>query len=126
MTGEVQTNLRRRGLKILTLLAAAEAVVLAAVEGIETVRRKYFWEQPPKEGFPWEEQPEIELETGGEYLKLYPDYGRLYEDMLAEVEAAEDHVFVETFMWLDDEVGNRFVDALARKARAGCKGLRYF
>ncbi len=119
MIREALADLRRRGLKTLALLAAAEAAVLAAVEIFETIRRKFLWQQLPKEGFPWEEQPEIELESGGEYMKLYPDYGRLYEDMLAEIEAAEDHVFVETFIWQDDEVGRRFVDTLARKAREG-------
>ena len=126
MLRKALASLRRRGLKTLALLAAAEAAVLAAVEIFETVRRKYLWQQPPKEGFPWEEQPEVELESGGEYLKLYPDYGRLYEDMLAEIEAAEDHVFIETFMWLDDEVGRRFVDTLARKAREGVRVYAIF
>ena len=102
----------------LFLCVALEALILAGVEAFETVRRK-LWGQPPKEGFPWKEQPEIELESGDDHIKLYPDYGRLYEDMLAEIEAAEDHIFVETFMWLDDEIGNRFVDALAREARKG-------
>ncbi len=126
MQKEALAGLGRRGFKVLMALATAEAVVLASVEAFETVRRKFFWGQPPKEGFPWEEQPEIELESGGEHLKLYPDYGRLYEDMLAEVEKAEDHVFVETFMWLDDEVGRRFVDVLARKAQEGVRVCAIF
>ena len=118
MTRETLAGLFRRGIKVFLVLAALEALILAAVEVFETVRRK-FWGQPPKEGFPWEEQPEIELESGEDQIKLYPDYGRLYEDMLSEIEWAEDYIFVETFMWLDDEVGNRFVEALARKAREG-------
>lgn len=125
MTKKILAGLGRRGLKALMLLAAAEALILAAVEVFETVRRKFFWDQPPKEGFPWEEQPEIELEFGdgraNDHIKLYPDYGRLYEDMLAEIEQAEDYIFVETFLWLDDEVGRRFVDALERKAREGVR-----
>ncbi|MGB3681790.1 MAG: phospholipase D-like domain-containing protein [Rubrobacteraceae bacterium] len=116
---EVSAGLWRRGLKVFLLLAALEMLLLAAVEAVETVRRKFFWAQPPGEGFPWDEQPEIELETGDGRIKLYPDYGRLYEDMLAEIEQAEEYVFIETFIWLDDEVGSRFVDALARKAREG-------
>lgn len=122
MIRETLSGLGRWALKIFLLLAAAEAAVLAAVEAFETIRRK-FWNQQPKEGFPWEEQPELELASGdgrgGDHIKLYPDYGRLYEDMLAEIEQAENYIFVETFMWLNDEVGTRFVDALARKAREG-------
>ena len=119
MIRETLAGLTRWVLKSLVLLAALEATVLVAVEAFETVRRKFFWGQPPKEGFPWEEQPEIKLETGDGHIKLYPDYGRLYEDMLAEIGQAENYIFMETFMWLDDEVGSRFVDALARKAREG-------
>lgn len=121
MIGETLANLGRKGIKAFALLTAAEATVLAAVEVFETVRRKYLWEQPPEEGFPWEEQPELKLELGDERIKLYPDYGSLYEDMLDEIGRAEDHVLVETFMWLDDRVGRRFVDALARKAREGVR-----
>ncbi|MGF1471772.1 MAG: phosphatidylserine/phosphatidylglycerophosphate/cardiolipin synthase family protein [Rubrobacteraceae bacterium] len=124
MIKETLVGLGRRTLKVLLLLAAVEAAVLAAVEAFETVRRK-FWKRAPKEGFPWEEQPEIELD-GGDRIKLYPDYGRLYEDMLAEIERAEQHIFVETFMWLDDKVGTRFVDALASKAREGVKVYAIF
>lgn len=123
MTKQTLAGLRKRVLKVFLLLAAAEAVMLAAVEAVETVRRKFFWGQPPKEGFPWEEQPEIEVGIGdeqeGEYIKLYPDYGRLYEDMLDEIEQAEEYIFIETFIWQNDEVGKSFVDALARKAREG-------
>ena len=119
MIRETLAGLTRWVLKSLVLLAALEAMVLVAVEAFETIRRKFFRGQPPKEGFPWEEQPEIELETGDGHIKLYPDYGRLYEDMLAEIGQAENYIFIETFMWLDDEVGSRFVDALARKAREG-------
>ena len=118
MIRETLAVLVRGALKVFLLLAVAEAMLLAVVEAFETVRRKR-WKQPPKEGFPWEEQPEVELESSDDQIKLYPDYGRLYEDMLAEIDKAEDHIFVETFMWLDDEVGRRFVNALARKAREG-------
>lgn len=108
------------------ILAGLQALIVAAVETFEAVRRKFFWEQPPEEGFPWEEQPEIELESDGERMKLYPDYGRLYEDMLAEIEGAENYVFIETFIWQDDSVGSRFVDALVRKARKGVRVYAIF
>lgn len=119
MVRETLASLWRTAIKVFVLLGALEAAILVAVEAFETVRRKLFWGQPPKEGFPWEEQPEIELEIGDEHIKLYPDYGRLYEDMLAEIERAEEYVFIETFIWQNDEVGKSFVEALARKARAG-------
>ena len=107
-------------------LAAAEAALVGVVEGVEAVRRKFFWGQPPEEGFPWREQPEIELESSGERVKLYPDYGRLYEDMLAEIERAEEYIFVETFIWQAGDVGRRFVEALEGKVREGVKVYAVF
>ena len=87
MIGEAPADPARRALKVLAkvllLLAELEALVLAAVGAFETVRRKFFWGRPPKEGFPGEEQPEMELDPCGgyasEHIKLYPDYGGLYE-----------------------------------------------
>lgn len=107
-------------------LAAAEAALVGVVEGVEAVRRKFFWGQPPEEGFPWREQPEIEVESSGERVKLYPDYGRLYEDMLEEIGRAEEYIFVETFIWQASDVGRRFVEALESKAREGVKVYAVF
>lgn len=103
------------GLRVLLLLAAAQAVLVGIVEVAAVIRRRFLLE-PPQEGFPWEERPEIELESGGVWLKLYPQYEMLYEAMLGEIEGAEERVFVETFIWQADGWGNRFVEALSRKA----------
>lgn len=113
-------------LRAVFLAAAAEAALVGVVEGVEAVRRKFFWGQPPEEGFPWREQPEIEAESSGERVKLYPDYGRLYEDMLEEIGRAEEYIFVETFIWQAGEVGRRFVEALESKAREGVKAYAVF
>lgn len=126
MFHRIMRRLSRSLLGALALLAGLEILVLALVESFEAVRRKFLWEQPPKEGFPWKEQPEIELESDGEKMKLYPDYGRLYEDMISEIERAEEYVFIETFIWQADSVGRRFVDTLARKAREGVKVYAIF
>ncbi len=53
--------------------------------------------QGPREGFPWEEQPEVELESADDRLKIYPYGVRLYDDMIQEIENAQSHVFVGTF-----------------------------
>lgn len=73
----------------------------------------------PSEGFPWEEQPEVELESGGERLKLYAEYEGLYEAIIEEIGRAKNRVFIETFIWKADKRGHRFLDALLKKAREG-------
>lgn len=99
-------------------LAGAEAALLGAVAAAAALRRRFF-AGPPPEAFPWEDRPEVELESGAARLKLYPQYGGLYGAMLEEIKGARERIFVETFIWQDDRWGNRFVDALAEKAREG-------
>ncbi len=107
------------GLRVFLLLGAAQAALVGTVEAVAAIRRRFLLARPRGEGFPWEERPEVELESGGVRLKLYPQYEALYEAMIGEIERAEERIFVETFIWQDDGWGNRFVDTLAEKAREG-------
>ena len=109
--------LLRVALRLLLLLAGAETVLAAVLTAIAKVRSRL--REEPREGFPREDQEEIQLEAGDERLKLYLDYEGLYEAMIEEIEGAQERIFIETFVWKDDEIGRRFVDALAKKAREG-------
>ena len=108
--------LRRLGVRLFLALTALQAVILGVLVALAEFRKR---RRGPREGFPWEEQPEIELESGKDRLKIYAYGVRLYEEMLEEIEAAEREIFVGTFIWKGDHVGRRFVEALARKAEAG-------
>jgi cardiolipin synthase A/B len=108
-------RLRRLGLRAFAALTAVQAVLVTVLVAMAQLRKR---REGPKEGFPWEEGPEVELESG-DRLKLYTYGVRLYEDMLAAIEGAERTIFVGTFIWKGDPVGRRFVDALAKKAREG-------
>jgi cardiolipin synthase A/B len=108
--------LRRLGLRAFLALTALQAVIVGVLVAMAEFRKR---RQGPREGFPWEDQPEIRVESGKNRLKIYAYGVSLYEAMLDEIEAAQDEIFVGTFIWKGDEVGRRFVDALARKAREG-------
>ncbi|MCL6439089.1 MAG: phosphatidylserine/phosphatidylglycerophosphate/cardiolipin synthase family protein [Rubrobacteraceae bacterium] len=110
------SGLRRVAVRSGLALAGVQAATLATLTVMSELRKR---REGPHEGFPWEEQPEVEVESGGSRLKLFPYGVRLYEEMLSEIASAEDHVFLETFIWKGDELGRRFVEALARKAREG-------
>jgi cardiolipin synthase len=110
------SHLRRLGLRAFGALAALQVFLLVVLGVMDELRKR---RQGPREGFPWAEGPEVELEPGGTTLKLHPYGVRLYEAMLGEIENAEEKIFVGTFIWKGDEVGRRFVEALARKAREG-------
>lgn len=104
-------------LSLVGALVAAEVALVGVVEATAAVRRRGW--KPPPEGFPWEEQPEVKLESGGERLKLYPEYERLYEAMIEEIGRAQERIFIETFIWKADKWGHRFLNALLEKAREG-------
>ena len=111
------TKLRRLGVRLFLALTAVQAVLVAGLIALAEFRKR---RRGPVEGFPWEEQPEVELNSGGR-LKLYPFGVKLYESMLEEIEGAEETIFVGTFIWKGDELGKRFVEALRKKAREGVK-----
>ena len=110
-------TLRRLGLRAVLGTVAVQAALVGGLATMDEIRKR---REGPKEGFPWVEQPEVELESGGR-LKLYPYGVELYEAMLREIEEAERQVFVGTFIWKGDEVGQRFVEALRSKAREGVR-----
>jgi cardiolipin synthase len=110
------STLRRLGLRVFLALTALQAAIVGVLVAMAEFRKR---RQGPREGFPWEDQPEIEIESGEDRLKIYAYGVNLYEAMLDEIEAAEGEIFVGTFIWKGDEVGRRFVEALARKANEG-------
>ncbi|HEV2094561.1 MAG TPA: phosphatidylserine/phosphatidylglycerophosphate/cardiolipin synthase family protein [Rubrobacter sp.] len=118
------SDFSRLALKGFLLLAAVEALLAVTLTVAANLRRKL--QDEPQEPFPREEQPEVELESSEERLMLYLDYEGLYEAMLEEIEKAERTIFIETFVWKNDEIGSRFVGALGRKAREGVEVYAIF
>jgi cardiolipin synthase A/B len=111
-------KLRRLGVRVFLALTAVQAALVGILAAMAELRKR---RHAPSEGFPWVDQPEVELESGDTRLKLYPYGVRLYEAMLEEIEGAERDIFLGTFIWKGDEVGRRFVEALAKKAREGVR-----
>jgi cardiolipin synthase A/B len=109
-------TLRRVGVRLFLGLTALQAVIVGVLVAMAEFRKR---RHGPREGFPWEEQPEIGIESGEDRLKIFAYGVDLYGAMLHEIEAAEREIFVGTFIWKGDEVGRRFVDALSRKAEEG-------
>lgn len=59
------------------------------------------------------------LADGRDELHLYTEGDVLYEAMLESIAAARERVWMETFIFADDEIGRRFAEALAAKAKSG-------
>ncbi len=113
--GRTFSDLRRIGLRLFLALTAVQAVIVAVLVAMAQLRKR---REGPRGGFPWEDQPGVSLE-GGERLKLYPYGVQLYDAMLEDIRNARKSIYIGTFIWKGDEVGRRFVGALAEKAREG-------
>jgi len=57
--------------------------------------------------------------SAGNKVVLLEDGPRTYDAMFAAINAALDHINMETYILEDDETGRRFADALIAKQRAG-------
>jgi cardiolipin synthase len=57
--------------------------------------------------------------VAGNRVRLLQDGPETYRAMLAAIEAATDHINMETYILEDDEVGRHFADALIEKQRQG-------
>ena len=95
------------------LLIALEAMTAIILQVVSAYRKRY-----QQEGsFPHPHLSEVSL--GENRLQLY-DYGRdLYEAMLAAIDAAQESIYLETYIWKGDAVGQALKDHLACKAAQG-------
>lgn len=59
------------------------------------------------------------LAAGPDEIELFAEGDLLYDAMLASIGAAHGRIWLETFIFADDEIGRHFAAALAAKARSG-------
>ncbi|HEC19309.1 MAG TPA: cardiolipin synthase B, partial [Gammaproteobacteria bacterium] len=52
-------------------------------------------------------------------IQLYTEGDTLFTAMLAAIGTAQQRVWMETYIFADDEIGRRFARALSERARAG-------
>ncbi|WP_246227112.1 phospholipase D-like domain-containing protein [Propioniciclava coleopterorum] len=97
----------------LAALAAAQAGTIAALMVVDRRRKRHrghvrFPSTPPRE-----------LPAGEDLLSVYTKGRDLYDDMIAAIDAAEHTIFLETYIWKGDRVGQRFKRALTEAAARG-------
>lgn len=74
-------------------------------------------EPAPTPRFPHLHLPAIE--EGANHLQIYTCGSALYDAMLAAIDGARERIYLESFIWKDDAVGQGFKERLARKAAEG-------
>ncbi|GAB78380.1 cardiolipin synthase [Austwickia chelonae] len=104
----------RAGLWTLGVGAAAQTAAVAAVLAVDAVRKR---REPPLGIFP-RSSPTTTRIAGAEVTTY--TYGEdVYADMLAAIESAREHIFLETFIWKNDAIGEKFKEALIAAADRG-------
>jgi cardiolipin synthase len=97
-------------------VASVQGSVMAGLVIWDAIKRRSRSKRP---GFP---HPGIFHSRIGESdITLYTFGADLYADMLASIRGAKKQIFIETFIWKDDETGNQFKDALNEAAERGVK-----
>ncbi|WP_016997606.1 phosphatidylserine/phosphatidylglycerophosphate/cardiolipin synthase family protein [Kocuria atrinae] len=94
-------------------LAAAQATVIASLAGLDWWKhrdRKVRDAPRPGTFTAHVEESEINIYTSGDSV---------YDDMLEAINGAQESIHMETFIWKNDEVGQRFLDALNAAADRG-------
>lgn len=93
-------------------------VQILAMAGL-TIRDVLTRKHRKLERFPY--TPATTLDLGKDAVTVYTYGEEVYADMLSAIDAAQDYIYFETFIWKGDDVGHAFRDALGRAASRGVK-----
>jgi cardiolipin synthase A/B len=110
LTGFAMTTVRRATVAFVAVQAAVIAV-LVAVDGI-TRRMRVKRTRFPRPGI-------FHSSVANADISLYTFGEDLYRDMLHEIDTATSTVMLETYIWKNDDVGRRFLDAVNAAAKRG-------
>jgi cardiolipin synthase len=103
------------------LLLAVQMATVAVLSVVVARRRK---QRRPAGGFPHLTLPPVAL--GANRLTIFT-YGQdLYDAMLQAIDAAREAIYIETFIWKADAVGEEFKRRLLAKAREGVRVYAIF
>jgi cardiolipin synthase len=106
-------SIRRLFLQALGIMFGLQGFIVFLLQIVSIRRRR----NRPQGGFPHKHLERVQV--GENTLHLY-DYGRdLYEAMLAAIDEAKECIYLETYIWKGDEIGQAFKERLARKADEG-------
>src|SRR5260370_3431047 len=106
-------SLKRLLLQLTGIMLGLQVLIVFVLQ-IISVRRK---RHQPQGGF--HHQYLEAVKVGKNKVQLF-DYGReLYDAMLAAIDGARESIYLETYIWKSDAVGQAFKDHLARKAAEG-------
>jgi cardiolipin synthase len=104
----------RRGLLVLAATYAALQTITIAILSAVALRRNHRLTQAR---FPHLDLPDVFIEEN--QVKVFTYGADLFDAMLEAISAAQEHIFIESYIWKADAVGEEFKRRLVAKAREG-------
>jgi cardiolipin synthase len=98
---------------VLSCVAILQALTVAVLLVVSKLRRQREYEH----SFPHIDLEEVQV--GDNRLQIYGYGQELYDAMLEAIDEAQETIYLESFIWKNDEVGYAFKEHLARKAAEG-------
>lgn len=112
-------SLLRRRLRRLLAIFVGIQVIGAAIVTLNAKLRRAARESRRPDDYPWTRLEPIPAADGVDDTMLYMKGSELLTDLIADIDAAQTLVHVETFIWNDDASGQIVRDALERAAERG-------
>lgn len=100
--------------RVVGTILALQAFIVSILLIIATIRKR---RDKKEHSFP--RIPLQEVHVGNDLLQLYCYGGDLYTAMFEAIEQATESIYMETYIWKDDEIGRKFRDLLGKKAAEG-------
>lgn len=108
-----QRSARRVMRRSMLAVLGTQVATAASLIAFDTIRRR---DRPHME-FP--RVPARALDVEGGEVRIYTYGEDLFDDMLADINAATKRIFFESYIWKGDETGKRFRDALVAAHERG-------
>jgi cardiolipin synthase len=109
----VQPNSFRELLALIISIFVFQVLLTFVLVAARKLRRH------PPEQYPFPRRPLPPVHDERHRFTLYMTGDELFPAMLEAIEAAQHTIFLESFIWKDDELGQRFKTLLEQKANAG-------
>src|SRR5487761_1949399 len=105
--------IRRVALTQVAAYVALQTITIAELSAIAMQRKRRLTQAR----FPHLDQPDVFVEDNR--IKIFSYGAALYEAMYEAIDAAQERIFIESYIWKADAVGEEFKRRLLRKAREG-------
>jgi len=106
--------LPRRLARVALVAGSVPVVAAATITSIDALRK-----QRTTDVHNAPESPALSAELSGNIITTYVYGEHLFEAMLSAIESATDHIYLASYIWKGDEVGQRFKQAVLAAADRG-------